>query len=460
MQARKFRGKNIKDVFEQVKKELGADAVILSQKEVKNLGVEIIATSLTQDSNLFIDKSSHKSKDVFASVYQEQETKSEQTVENTPAQSRNVRHEQGYRKSSSNLETNSTGPISHHTSQALDKSHSHIQGTQGTSSEQKLAMKPIEVAHKTSSSIEYNIKDPTMDKVREDLATIRSMLEEKLDYLQVHEKFKTKPLSHLIYDKLKQFGCSNSVAEELASDINQSWSEQEAWNAVLNQLQKKLQTSPKILPQHKGNLIFLGSSGAGKTTLLLKVLVSYLQLYTTPKIAVISFDHKIGAQAMLSRFCELLSIPLLLFDTNCQLEQALEMNKKFDLILVDTPSLWPFDLRWANQYLNKCQNPEAIYTLSGTLLQQSMEKNIQHHKKLFPKLAVITKEDETSSLGHCLSLSLEYNFSLVGISSGDNISEGFKRLRSFELVDLAQKLFDKSTTSHQSEYSSPVLDMP
>lgn len=440
MQARKFRGKSIKEVFDKIKAEIGADAVILSQKEVKNLGVEVIATSLSQDKDLFVETRAecNKSKEVFASVYDGRSDSSSSSLEVTNKERNGFEQHQGGSRREITEDFTKT---------PLDKNHPEISHNEPL--EHVTDLKAMSVANRTSSSIEYNINDPIMDKVREDLSTIRSMLEEKLDYLQVHEKFKSKPLSHLIYDKMMSFGCSRNIAEELVGDIHQGWTEQEAWNAVLNKLQNRLQTSPKILPQHKGNLLFLGSSGSGKTTLLLKVLVSYLQLYTKPSVAVISFASNIGAQALLARFCELLSIPLLLFDTSSQLEQALEINKKFDLVLVDSPSMWPFDLSWANTYLNKCTNPEAIYTLSGTLLQDSMSQNIQAHEKLFPKLAVITKGDETSSLGHCLSLALEYDFSLVGISSGENISEGFKRLRSFELVDLAQSLFDKKlSTEH------------
>ena len=350
----------------------------------------------------------------------------------------------------SNLQTSSEFSAQENT---LDTSHSRIL-------DQDVLMqdKALKVHQKTSDSIEYHIKDPTMEKVKDDLATIRSMLEEKLDYLQVHERFKTKPLSHLIFDKLLNFGCSHAIADELVCDIHQSWSEQEAWNAVLNKLQTRLQTSPKILPQHQGNLIFCGTSGSGKTTLLLKVLVSYLQIHSKPSVAVISFDHKIGAQAFLVRFCQLLSIPLLQFDTHSQLDQALEMNEKFDLLLVDSPTQWPFELRWAKQYLHQCQNPEVLYVLSGTTQSECMQQHIEQHRQLFPKIAVITKEDEALNLGHCLSLALEHNFALAGLSSGENISDGFSRLRSFELVDLAQNLFEKQKKPSQSDHLEDISE--
>lgn len=452
MEARKFRGKNIREVFENVKRELGDDALILSQKEIKNVGVEVIATSFVTDDSLSEFSPVSKSKEIFASVYREM-TKADKAYE---AQKTNVNNVSDFEKHSSaeNIAAGITPeqrrPSVGDVTQGLDSQHqftSHPDYSQDEEQDCQESInltRPLEVSERTSSKVEYHVKDPTMDKLRDDLGTIRAMLQDKLDYLQVHEKFKTLPLSHMIFDKLKQFGCSSCVAEELVANLHQDWSESEAWNAVLNKLQTKIKTSPKLLPQHRGNLLLLGSSGSGKTTLLLKILVSYLQVHTNPHVAVISFDHKIGSQAMLKRFCDLLSVPVLFCDNSHYLEHALSFNQKYDLILVDSPAKWPFELHWAQQYLSKCHNPETVYTLCGSTLGAVMETNVRYHQKLFPKLAVITKQDEATSLGHCLSLALEYNLSLVGISSGDNISEGFKRLRSFELVDIAQKLFENS----------------
>ena len=88
---------------------------------------------------------------------------------------------------------------------------------------------------------------------------------------------------------------------------------------------------------------FIGASGAGKTTAVAKIAAGFAmkRAKTPDRVLIISTDDKrVGAQEQIQRFAKIIGVPLETAYDEAQIRQALERHPRTRLVLVDTPWVW------------------------------------------------------------------------------------------------------------------------
>lgn len=441
MKIRRFFAKDMKGALAQVKQELGSDAVIMSKTKLAD-GIEVVAAY-------------------------DQEPVTRQTQTPPPsAQPRNVSHQ-------SASFTQRTAPAT-----KASPSLSEIIGDQGPDSlkallekqhetkaevEPAVAIVPKTVStgdqHTTTKSLEQPVANAAMDELRDELSSLRNVLQ-----FQVSELFKEKaahsqPQHQYLSQQLQNMGISTRLAAELVSYAPTDVTEREAWVFILKLLANKIQTPQKNLLQSGGIVSLVGPTGTGKTTTLAKLAAQFALQHGADSVAMVTIDsYRIAAYEQLATFGKIIGCSVKKAANTDELADVLYQLKDKKLVLIDTAGFSQRDSRLMSQLATlKSQNYATIkhyLVLQGNTQKQALIQSIQSYADVKIEGCILTKLDETFSLGESLSVVIEQQLPVCFVTDGQKVPEDIKVAESRYLVSTSAKLYQKYNDNVQQSVVS------
>lgn len=179
-------------------------------------------------------------------------------------------------------------------------------------------------------------------------------------------------------------------------------------------------------------VVFLGPTGAGKTTTLVKVAYMYKEM--GKKVGLITLDaYRVGAFEQIKAFAEALDIPVTTVEGEDQILSAFEKYTYYDLILVDTMGLSSRDLelnlrlRGMGMVLMR-MNTTFTLILSASMKEEDMMKHYERYKDDFKiDSIIITKLDESRTIGNALSFSYRENLPILFFTDGQKVPEDLEK---------------------------------
>ncbi len=170
---------------------------------------------------------------------------------------------------------------------------------------------------------------------------------------------------------------------------------------------------------------FVGSTGVGKTTTIAKI-AGHASIRMKKKVALISTDmFRIGGQEHLSRFGELLGIPTYGCADVAALKDLVASLDDRDLILIDTPGSSPSDLaRLAKlESVTSAANAKVHLVISATTRSEDITKIIIRFQRFKPNSVIFTKLDETDSKGPLTGDLLRNEIPVSYVTNGQRVPE-------------------------------------
>lgn len=190
----------------------------------------------------------------------------------------------------------------------------------------------------------------------------------------------------------------------------------------------QLSAIPSLIEQPGPRMITcIGPTGAGKTTTLAK-LAAIASNDMGRSVAIITLDtFRVGAVEQVSRFAELMDLPLHVASDAAEFAQAVR-DIKADLILVDTPSRAPSD-RGTMSLLAECMSTvegraiDVLLVLPASIRARDAEALDTVYETCPPTALVITKLDETTQAGGALHAALRGPLPLAYLCAGPRVPE-------------------------------------
>lgn len=364
MRLKTYIVQNVSEAIPMIKRDLGADALILNTKKVKTGG--------------FIGFFKKEKLEVIAAV--ESQTR-EKKVSKKPIEEQN--------------------PIFH---QAPAQSAMPLQAEKAPAQEEKLTSELI--------SELKNIKQFMMQVIEEDhLPASLKALNKRLIEQEVTAEIQSEILSKLMLVLGQKPDYTNEQVKALA------------YAEIIKLIEEHQQVPEDKKPEI---ICFIGPTGVGKTTSIAKIAAD-LMLREDKKVGLITSDtYRIAAVEQLKTYAGILNIPIKVVDSSADLNQAMDELSGCDIILMDTAGRnyqqkqYIDDLEVLLSDKNKIQ---INLVLSLTSKYEDMKKIIDNFQTIKMDQLLLTKQDETSSSGAILNLIYHYSIPVTYIANGQNVPD-------------------------------------
>ncbi|MGF1644283.1 MAG: flagellar biosynthesis protein FlhF [Thiotrichales bacterium] len=271
--------------------------------------------------------------------------------------------------------------------------------------------------------------DASINSVRNEINQLRGMLETQFNTLQTREWAAFSPNRTKLLRHLTRLGLNRGLASQVISALPNvdALDVRVATKQALELLVRHIPVGDDEILRDGGQVVLLGPAGAGKTTTIAKLTAQFLQRYTARDIMYVSTDYKrIGAHEQLLTFARLFNVPILWAKRPEEIQQILTLTTDKRLVLVDTPSMNTEDIsnprRLATLWMDlpKLRN----YLVLPTHMQPyTLDRVVAAFTGTPMKSCILTKVDEANTLGGALSAVIRHRLPVSYWCDGPRITE-------------------------------------
>lgn len=207
---------------------------------------------------------------------------------------------------------------------------------------------------------------------------------------------------------------------------------------VENQMRMLFQeVAPEGIQSTTHVVYVVGPTGVGKTTTIAKLAAEQLFRHQRKVGFITSDTYRIAAVEQLRTYATILNIPLEVVNSPADFIRAMKALEHCDLIIMDTAGrnfrneLLVSEL---NSLLKPMDSSETYLVLSLTSKYKDMAKIAGHFQKYHLDKVIFTKMDETGSIGAIINVIHDYHLKLSYITDGQNVPEDIAIIEPEELL--------------------------
>ena len=191
--------------------------------------------------------------------------------------------------------------------------------------------------------------------------------------------------------------------------------------------------------------VLLGTTGVGKTTTIAKIAAIYGTLppeEMRKDVRIITMDSfRVGAYEQIESFGKALNIPVLRADDEAGFYEALEQSNDAELILIDTIGRSPRDVEVNVKLQTMLNVPEKKNTryylaVSASMKKIDIDKVFEQFKMFNITSVIVTKTDETQTVGNILSICHDRHVPLLFITDGQMVPRDIHKASSAFVLSL------------------------
>jgi flagellar biosynthesis protein FlhF len=193
---------------------------------------------------------------------------------------------------------------------------------------------------------------------------------------------------------------------------------------------------------------FFGPTGAGKSTSIAK-LAARLALQKRKKVILMTLDgYRIGAVEQMRSYAGLMGIPFRFVEDASELPRAIEENSRRDCILIDTAGRSPRDMKGMQSladFLRKSESVERHLVLSATMKISDMRHAMDQFEICRPDHLLFTKLDETLTPGPILNELVRTQKSFTYYTDGQRVPDDLHLVPREGILDIVLQREDTAT---------------
>jgi flagellar biosynthesis protein FlhF len=508
MKIKRFIAKDMRSALAQIKDELGADAVIMSNKKTPE-GVELMAAvdynqvapvakteieSRPADNTQMKDQSRIISDDVVSIGSQPMNNKAEQSGSHSSnfQSSRTVdTNESSHSDSLSallNRQVQQGEDISQKGNISSTKDPEETIEQQFKSFTERLSQSKVddltsfpEVGVAEDDAITANVmpfgqnhieqketnngtsvSQQDFAKMQQEMVSIRALLEHQVSGLMWQDMAQKDPQRAVLVNRLLSLGLNDQIADQIAGYVPHQAKEPQAWQQATQLIAKQINTTQNDIIHRGGVVALVGPTGVGKTTTIAKLAAGFAQVHGSDQVALISTDtFRIAGFEQLATYGKIIGCQVMLAKDSQALDLLLQQFSKKKLILIDTAGMGQRDMRLAEQLANLVNNARVkirnYLVLAANTQQRVMQENVERFKKVPIVGCIYTKLDESVSIGEIITTSIQNGLPIGYLTDGQRVPEDIKVANAEKLVTLADKMASTSVKdSNVSQRTMPV----
>lgn len=288
-------------------------------------------------------------------------------------------------------------------------------------------------------------QDSQMETMRDDMAAIRALLEHQVSGLMWQEVERREPMRALLINKLKKLGFTGQVADQISCFIPEGLKKDEAWQQTLDLMQSQIQTTSNDILQKGGVVALVGPTGVGKTTTVAKLAARFARRHGADSVAMITTDtYRIAAAEQLQTYGRIIGCTVKVAKNADELNVVLAQLRQRKLVLIDTAGMSQRDMRLTDQLETLMRNTRLrirpYLVLAATAQGAVQEEIVRRFKKLPLSGCIFTKLDECLSIGESLSVSIQNSLPISYLTDGQRVPEDIKVADAGDLIARAETM--------------------
>lgn len=289
---------------------------------------------------------------------------------------------------------------------------------------------------------------------------MRSRVETQLTAMAWNNNLQHNPVKAKILSTLLAANFSASLSRQLAEKLPNSLEMNRALAWIKGALARNLDTikdETELLDQG-GVFALVGPTGVGKTTTTAKLAARYVMKHGTQNLGLITTDgYRIGGHEQLRIYGKILGVMVYAVKDEADLKIALNELKHKHCILVDTVGVSQRDRMVTEQIamLTKMNvNIKKLLCLNATCTGETLTDVIRAYKGRALDGCIITKLDEAATIGNTLDVIIREKLKLYYTTHGQRVPEDMQVANKVELISRALTL---NSTSWPFQYLEEEL---
>jgi flagellar biosynthesis protein FlhF len=287
--------------------------------------------------------------------------------------------------------------------------------------------------------------DALTARMMAEMAAMRALFQEQMAQLAWSESLRRSPLRTRLTRDLLLAGYSATLARTITERLPDDFNGTEAQSWLAGVLARNLSTvePAEEIVTRGGIYALIGPTGVGKTTTTAKLAARCAVRYGASKLALLTTDsYRVGAQDQLRIYAKILGVAVHTVSDRHDLKQALDAVRGRHLVLIDTVGIGQRDARVAEQ-AQLLAHPEIrrILLLNAAAQSETLDEVVTTYRRgpdgATDTLsgAIVTKLDEAARTGAVLDVAIRHRLRLHYVTNGQRVPEDLALPHANYLVD-------------------------
>jgi flagellar biosynthesis protein FlhF len=303
----------------------------------------------------------------------------------------------------------------------------------------------------------------SLECMHQEIQSLRSLLEVPLSRLVWSEMERLQPHRAALLARLTALGLHPMIANRIADQLTDIQDDEQGWKQSLSILENMLPVAEDELLDTGGVVALVGPTGVGKTTTIAKLAARFALRHGRRHVALVTMDHyRIGAHDQLRSYGKLLGVPVHIAGDKEELRVILNQMDDRKLILIDTAGTSQRAMQLSEQFTVLNVDGAAIkryLVLSATSQMTVNDEIVSAFSSIKPERCILTKVDETTSLGGSLSVLIKHSLPVSFMGDGQRVPDDFHPASARRLIAQAVAILKGNGDAQSDEAWMQIPDV-